>query len=255
MSDFEGKVALITGGASGIGKVTAKAFATQGARVVIVDVDQATSNETCDEIEQAGGDASCFQVDVSQSGEVEQLIDDVIGRFGRLDCCFNNAADNAAHLEAIGPLHEYPEENWDRVLGVNLKGVWLCTKFQVRYMLSSGGGAIVNMASALGLTGSPNMVGYVASKHGVVGLTRAAALEYAQNNIRINAVCPGYINTPMIRARMNEPESKARLLAREPIGRVGEPEEVAAAVIWLCSKAASFVTGTAMSVDGGWLAQ
>jgi len=153
------------------------------------------------------------------------------------------------------PTHEYPEDNWNRIIDVNLKGVWLCMKYEICQMLKQGGGTIVNTSSALGLIGTENMPAYIASKHGVIGLTKAAALEYAKQGIRVNAVCPGYIHTPMIESRLGDPESKARLIGKQPIGRVGNPEEVAEAVVWLCSDAASFVTGHAMAVDGGWVAQ
>jgi NAD(P)-dependent dehydrogenase (short-subunit alcohol dehydrogenase family) len=151
--------------------------------------------------------------------------------------------------------HEYPEDSWDRIIEVNLKGVWLCMKYELQQMLKRGGGTIVNTSSVLGLVGVEDMSAYIASKHGVIGLTKAAALEYAKQGIRINAVCPGYIRTPMTESRLNQPESKARLIAKEPIGRVGEPEEVAEAVVWLCSDTTSFVTGHAMVVDGGLVAQ
>ena len=254
-AQLDDRVALVTGGSSGIGRASALAFAGRGAKVVVADLDVDGGGETVHLIREAGGEADFVRADVSKANDVESMVDRAVERFGRLDFGFNNAADVAAHLDAIGPTHEYPEENWDRIIDVNLKGVWLCMKYEIRRMLEQGGGAIVNTASVLGLVGCENMSGYVASKHGVVGLTRAAALEYAGRGIRVNAVCPGYIHTPMIQSRLDDPESRDRMLAREPVGRVGTPEEVAEAVVWLCSDAASFVTGHAMAVDGGWTAQ
>lgn len=250
-----GRVALVTGGGSGIGRAASLAFAREGAKVVVVDVGVAGGEETVRLIGASGGEALFCRADVSKAAQVEEAVRRTVEVYGRLDCGFNNAADVAAHLGAMAPTHEYPEENWDRIMQVNLKGVWLCMKYEICQMLRQGGGAIVNAASALGLVGVENMCGYIASKHGVVGLTRAAALEYASRGIRVNAICPGYIRTPMTQARLEDPAHRARLLAREPMGRVGEPEEVAEAVVWLCSEAASFVTGHALSVDGGWVAQ
>lgn len=250
-----GKVALVTGGGSGIGRAACLAFAREGAKVVVVDVDAAGGEETVHRVWAGNGQAAFCRADVSQAAQVEAAVARAIQVYGCLDCAFNNAADIAAHLGAMVPTHEYPEENWDRIMQVNLKGVWLCLKYEIRQMLRQGGGAIVNTASALGLVGVERMCGYIASKHGVIGLTRAAALEYATEGIRVNAVCPGYIRTPMTQARLEDPQHRARLLSREPIGRVGEPEEVAEAAVWLCSEAASFITGHALSVDGGWVAQ
>ena len=248
------KVALITGGSSGIGRSSALAFAQQGTTVVIADVDEKGGEETVHRIQDAGGKSIFIPTDVSNATDVEAMVQQTIDHYGRLDYGFNNAAAVTAHLEAISPTHEYPEENWDRVIAVNLKGVWLCMKYEIRHMLKQGKGAIVNAASALGLVGVENLSGYVASKHGVVGITKTAALEYADQGIRINAVCPGYIQTPMTQSRLEDPETKARLLAKEPMGRLGTPEEIADTVVWLCSDAASFVTGHAMAVDGGWTA-
>lgn len=251
---LKNKVILVTGGGSGIGRTAALAFVREGAKVVVADVDELGGSETVDFIAELGGEGLFVRADVSKSVEVEAMVHQTVEHFGRLDCGFNNAAAVQAHLDAISPTHEYPEENWDKVIAVNLKGVWLCMKYELRQMLKQKSGVIVNTASALGLVGVENLSGYVASKHGVVGMTKTAALEYANLGIRVNAVCPGYIQTPMTEGRLEDPEAKARLLAKEPIGRVGTPEEVAEAVVWLFSDAASFVTGHSMAVDGGWTA-
>ncbi len=252
--EMEGKVALITGGSSGIGRATAAEFAGRGVNVMIGDLDVEGGEETVGLVREIGCDASFVKTDVSQSQEVEMLVAATVDQFGQLDYGFNSAGAVKPHLEAISPTHEYPEENFDQIIAVNLKGVWLCVKHEVREMLTRGGGAIVNASSALGLVGLPNLSGYVASKHGVVGVTKTAALEYADHGIRVNAVCPGYIQTPMTQARLEEPEAKEQIQALHPIGRVGQPEEVAKAVVWLCSDSASFVTGHAMAIDGGWTA-
>ncbi|MCX7907405.1 MAG: SDR family oxidoreductase [Bacteroidetes bacterium] len=245
---FHGRVALVTGGASGIGRATALAFARAGAQVVVSDVAVEGGQRTVSEIQQAGGEALFIQADVSDPQQVQELIQRTFEAYGRLDCAFNNAGIEGAQASTA----ECTEENWDRVLAINLKGVWLCMKYEIPVMLRQGGGAIVNTASVAGLVGFPNIPAYVASKHGVVGLTKTAALEYAQQGIRINAVCPGVILTPMVERFSPDPQS---LAAMEPIGRLGRPEEVAEAVLWLCSDAASFVTGVAFPVDGGFMAQ
>ena len=249
------KVAFVTGGSSGIGRSTALAFAQKGARVAVVDVDVEGGEETSNLIEKQNGEAIFIRADVSSAKDVERAVSDTIDAWGRLDCGFNNAGANTAHLEAISPIQDYPEANWDRVINVNLKGVWLCLKYEIPHMIAQGGGSIVNTSSALGLVGCEDMSAYVASKHGIVGLTRTAALENARHSIRVNAVCPGYIKTKMTAARLEDPESTEKLLSREPMGRIGEPEEVASAVVWLCSDDASFVTGHAMAIDGGWTSQ
>jgi NAD(P)-dependent dehydrogenase (short-subunit alcohol dehydrogenase family) len=242
-----GKVALITGGSSGIGRASAIAFAAAGATVVVADVDDAGGRETVRRIAESGGTGLFLHADVAQASQVETMIDQTVATYGRLDCAHNNAGIEGP----LGPLIDCTEADWDRVIGVNLKGVWLCLKYEIPRMLERGGGVIVNTASVAGLIGSPILPIYGASKHGVVGLTKSAALTYAKSGIRINAVCPGYIQTPMLH---RHPELQARALAREPIGRVGTPEEVAASVVWLCSDAASFVTGHALVVDGALIA-
>lgn len=251
---FDDKIVLITGGSSGIGRAAALSFSRQGAQVVIADVNESGGHETVEAIRTAGGDACFVHTDVSQARDVEAMVQYAVDTYGRLDCAFNNAGAVKAHLEAISPTHEYPEENFDQVLAVNLKGVWLCMKYEIRQMLTQDGGVIVNAASALGLVGIENLSGYVASKHGVVGITKTAALEYAAQGIRINAICPGYIQTPMTKDRLEDPEVQKRIESIHPVGRVGLPEEVAEAVVYLCSDAASFVTGHAMAIDGGWTA-
>jgi NAD(P)-dependent dehydrogenase (short-subunit alcohol dehydrogenase family) len=251
---LEGKVALVTGAGSGIGRASALAFAREGAKVVVSDVAEERSRETIAAIVAGGGEATFVRADVSVPEDVAALVRAVVEAFGRLDCAHNNAGITGADT-GVGPTHLHPEETWHRVIAVNLTGVWLCMKHETAQMLAQGGGAIVNTASAAGLIGLAGVSAYVASKHGVVGLTRTAALEYAQQGIRVNAVCPGYIRTPMTAAGFADPERRARNIAREPIGRYGEPEEVAEVVVWLCSDAASFVTGHALAVDGGYLAQ
>jgi NAD(P)-dependent dehydrogenase (short-subunit alcohol dehydrogenase family) len=248
---FTGKVALVTGGGSGIGRATALAFAREGALVVVSDVTIAGGEESVRLIKAAAGEAAFVATDVTRPDEVQQLIQRVVESYGHLDYAHNNAG-----VVAGGRTHETSVEDWTRVIGVNLTGVWLCMKHEITQMLRQGGGAIVNTASGLGLVGDAGTTAYVASKHGVVGLTKTAALQYAQQGIRVNAVCPGYIRTPMTAEFFADPERRSRVIARyEPVGRIGEPEEVAAAVVWLCSNAASFVTGVAFPVDGGYVAQ
>ena len=249
---LDGKIALVTGGSSGIGRASALAFAREGAKVVVADVTAEGGQETVRLIKEAGGEARFLKVDVARAAEVETLITQTVAAYGRLDCAYNNAGIEGAFVSTT----EYPEADWDRVLAINLKGVWLCMKYEIAQMLQQGGGAIVKTASGAGLVGVAGLSAYVASKHGVVGLTKTAALEYAKAGIRVNAVCPGVIQTPMVaRLTSQRPEMAEALVAAEPMGRTGKPEEIAEAVVWLCSEAASFVTGHAMSVDGGYVAQ
>lgn len=248
---FDGKVALVTGGSFGIGKATAVAFAKRGAKVVVADWMEDKENETIKLVKGTGSDGVFFRCDVSSGTEVRNMIEKAIARFGRLDYAFNNAGIEGASANT----HECTEENWDKTVGINLKGVWLCMKNEIPYMLKVGKGAIVNCASVAGLIGFPGLPAYVVSKHGIVGLTKTAALEYAKQGIRVNAVCPGVIHTAMIdRITGKDKEVEKQYTAMEPIGRMGNPEEVAEAVVWLCSDSASFVTGHALPVDGGWIA-
>lgn len=250
---LEDKVALVTGGSSGIGRASALAFARGGAKVVIVDVNVAGGGETVKMIEEAGGEAIFVKADVVNAAEVEESINKAIKTYGQLNCAFNNAGGGGE----IATITECTKENWDYVINVHLTGVWLCMKYEIPEMLKRGGGAIVNTASIFGLVGEDTgMPAYTAAKHGVVGLTKAAALEYAKDNIRVNAVCPGTIHTPAsARLMAKDPQAEETLIALHPIGRLGTPSEVAEAVVWLCSDAASFVTGLAMAVDGGYTAQ
>jgi NAD(P)-dependent dehydrogenase (short-subunit alcohol dehydrogenase family) len=249
-NQFKGKVVLVTGGSFGIGKATAIAFAKKGAKIVIVD--WVEDSETLHDVIAAGGEAIFIKCDVSKTVEVKGMIEKTIAAYGRLDYAFNNAG-----IEGLmAPTHDCTEENFDKTIDVNLKGVWLCMKYEIPEMLKQGKGAIVNCSSIAGLVGSPELPAYVATKHGVIGLTKTAALEYAKSGIRVNAVCPGAIKTAMIdRITGKKKEVEDQFAAMAPIGRMGEPNEVAKAVLWLCSDEASFVTGHAMAVDGGWVAQ
>jgi NAD(P)-dependent dehydrogenase (short-subunit alcohol dehydrogenase family) len=247
---FKNKVAIVTGGSFGIGRATAIAFAKKGAKVVVAD--WVEDNETIEKIKSLGGEALFVKCDVSKASDVKSLVEETISTFGRLDYAFNNAG-----IEGAGGITtECTEENFDKTVGVNLKGVWLCMKYEIPEILKQGKGAIVNCASIAGLVGFPGLPIYVATKHGVLGLTKTAALEYVKQGIRVNAVCPGAIKTPMIdRLTGKKKEAEDQFAAMEPIGRMGEPEEVANTVLWLCSDESSFVTGHAMAVDGGWVAQ
>lgn len=249
-SNFKNKVAIITGGSFGIGRATAIAFSKKGARVVIVD--WVEDQETLNQIKSTGAEAIFIKCDVSKAEDVRMMVKKTIDTFGRLDYAFNNAG-----IEGIrGTTVDCTEENWDKTIAINLKGVWLCMKYQLPELLKQGSGSIVNCASIAGMIGYQDLPAYVASKHGIIGLTKTAALEFAKSGIRINAVCPGVIKTPMIdRLTGNNKEAENQYASMEPIGRLGRPEEIANAVVWLCSDEASFITGHAMAVDGGWLAQ
>ena len=247
---FQDKVAIVTGGSFGIGRAAAIAFAERGAKVVIAD--WVEDNETLNAITSAGGDAIFVKCDVSSDESVRTMVDKTIAQYGRLDYAFNNAG-----VEGLSaPTYECTNENWDKTIAINLKGVWLCMKYEIPHMIKQGKGAIVNNASIAGLVGFVNIPAYVASKHGILGLTKNAALEYAKSGIRVNAVCPGVIKTAMIdRFTGKDKVVEKQFESMEPVGRMGQPEEVAEAVIWLCSDAASFVTAHPMAVDGGWVAQ
>ncbi len=247
---FKNKVGIVTGGAFGIGRSAAIAFAKRGAKVVIADY--LTDDTTLQSIQDLGGEAIFVKCDVSQEVDVQHLIAQTISHFGRLDIAFNNAGIEGTPA----PLTDCSNDNWDKTININLKGVWYCMKYQIPEMLKVGGGVIVNNASIAGLVGFGGTPAYVASKHGVVGLTKNAALDFAKQNIRVNAVCPGVIHTPMI-DRFSGGDTKVleQFAAAEPIGRLGQPEEIAETVIFLCSDAASFITGQAIAVDGGWTTQ
>jgi NAD(P)-dependent dehydrogenase (short-subunit alcohol dehydrogenase family) len=220
--------------------------------VAVVDIDKEGGDETVAMVRQSGGQAVFMRCDVSKAHEVEAMFADVVTRFGGLDCAVNNAGISKSH----GRVHELPEETWDLIISVNLKGAWLCLKYEIAQMLKQGGGAIVNLSSVAGLVGTAwGSPAYIASKHGIVGLTRVAALEYAAEGIRVNAVCPSWVETPMVRSVLEDPKRRAWATAGVPMGRPAKPEEIAEAVVWLCSDKASFVTGHALAVDGGWVAQ
>ncbi len=251
---LENKIALVTGGGSGIGRASSLVLAREGAKVVVSDVNASGAEETLSAIKEKGGDGVFVHADVSKAEDVQALVAQVVANYGHLDCAYNNAGIEGFRA---GRLHEYPEEIWDQLIDINLKGVWLCLKYEIQQMLQQGGGTVVNAASVVGLVGGRRMSAYSASKHAIVGLTKSAALEYAQDGIRINAVCPGIIDTPMMDriTADREPGFKASVGSRQPIGRLGTPEEIAESVAWLCSDAASLVTGMAMAVDGGFTTQ
>jgi NAD(P)-dependent dehydrogenase (short-subunit alcohol dehydrogenase family) len=249
------KVVIVTGASSGIGKTTAERFAQRGASVVVAARRSEEGESVAKEIRKTGGEARFIRTDVSSEEDVQALVEQTVEAYGRLDCAFNNAG--GAPTAPRGRIHEYPVDDWDAVVDVHLKGIFLCMKHEIRQMLEQGGGAIVNMSSIYGLSADRIAYpSYVASKHGVIGLTRSAAVQYARKNVRVNAVCPGVIRTPMLdRSLQINPEAEVRYTALHPIGRLGEPEEVADSVIWLCSDQASFVTGHAMTIDGGATAE
>ncbi len=248
----ENKIALVTGAGSGIGRAAAQIFSREGAKVAVADIDVAGAEETTSMITDAGGDAFCIRADMSKAEDVEAMVTAVVAKYGRLDCAYNNAGIEGA----LATTADYDESDWAPVIAINLTGVWLCMKYEIPQMLKVGGGAIVNTSSAAGLLGAPRMPAYVASKHGVVGLTKTAALEYARSGIRVNAVCPGIIETSMVgRLKEQRPKMFQKIESGEPIGRMGQPEEIAETAVWLCSERASFVTGHAMAVDGGIVAQ
>lgn len=248
----EGKVAMVTGAGSGIGRASALAFAKNGAKVVVNDIVAEGAEETVEMIKAAGGEAIFVKADVTQAIEVEALINKTVEIYGRLDYAHNNAGIDGEPA----PLADCTIENWDRTIGINLRGVFLCMKYEIPQMVKQGSGAIVNTASIAGLIGTASMPAYNASKHGVVGLTRTAALEYAAAGVRINAVCPGATRTALLENIMAVmPELLETLESSHPIGRIAEPEEIANTVVWLCSDEASFVTGHPMVVDGGYSVQ
>ncbi len=247
MNMLKEKVGLITGGSSGLGRATALAFAREGAKVVVASRGIERGEETVTTIKANGGDATFIQTDVSKDADVKSLLQKIVETYGKLDCAFNNAGI----LHPINRLADETEEEWDSMIDTNLKGVWLCMKYEILQMLKQGGGAIVNDSSVAGLRASRVTASYGASKHGIIGLTKTGALEYGKDNIRINAVCPALIRTPMLLFRDERTDMNDQWVADLPLARMGEPSEVAEAVVWLCSDAASFITGATLTVDGG----
>jgi NAD(P)-dependent dehydrogenase (short-subunit alcohol dehydrogenase family) len=249
--NFSDKVALVTGASSGMGLATAQAFAQAGAAVALADVKEDAVRKAAEQLVDEGHRALAIRCDVSDDAQVKALVERTVAEFGRLDAAFNNAGVMAR----MAPTADGSLEEFDRVIGVNLRGVWSCMRYELRQMERQGSGAIVNCSSIGGLTGDPGIAAYTASKHGVIGLTRTAALEYAAKGIRVNAVCPGTIDTPFARSVVSWDEQRFEVLAKAPpIGRAGQPEEIATAVLWLCSPGASYVVGQALAVDGGLVA-
>jgi NAD(P)-dependent dehydrogenase (short-subunit alcohol dehydrogenase family) len=250
--DFAGKVAFVTGAGSGLGLAAARAFALAGAKVALTDVNEASVSNAAADLRAEGADVLALQLDVSVEADVQQAVRATVEKFGSLDAAFNNAGlqfEAAETADAVGA-------HFDRVIAVNLRGMWSCMKYELQQMREQGSGAIVNCSSVCGLIGIPGRADYHASKHGVIGMTRTAALEYASRGIRINAVCPGTIETPLVRKILDtEPGALESILRNQPIGRLGQPEEVAEAVLWLCGPGSRFVIGHALAVDGGWTAQ
>lgn len=252
---FADRVAIVTGASSGIGRESALAFAERGAAVVVADVDAEGGRAVASEVEDDGGDATFVETDVSDADQVAAMVETAVDAYGRLDFAHNNAGIRGERH----PITEYPDEAWQEVLDVNLTGVWNCIKHELRQLQSQGdGGAIVNTASVVGKSGLPNGTSYAAAKHGVLGVTRSVAMEVGDEDIRINAVCPGYIDTPMIRSQgdrvTTDEDALERIREMHPLDRVGDPAEVAEAAVWLCSDEASYITGDALNVDGGFLA-
>ncbi len=248
---FEGKVAVVTGAASGMGLVTARSFAEAGAAVALVDIDERAARTAVDDLIAAGHRAIAVRCNVADEAEVAAMVDQTVEIFGRLDAAFNNAGIQSPAVETA----DASGAEFDRVIAVNLRGVWNCMKYELKQMRQQGSGAIVNCSSIGGLIGLPGRAVYHAAKHGVLGLTKSAALEYASRGIRINAVCPGTVDTPMVSAMLaKEADAMKEIMRDQPIGRLGRPEEIASAVLWLCSPGAGFVIGHALTVDGGFTA-
>ena len=249
---LENKVGLVTGAGSGIGRASALAFAREGAKVIVADAQTNSGEETVTMIKSAGGEASFVRTDVSKAGDVQAMVNKTVEAYGHLDCAYNNAG------VVVSPrlTAETSEEDWDHVINVNLKGVWLCMKYEIPQMIKNGSGAIVNASSMVGLIGLPKRSAYAASKHGVVGLTKVAALEYANAGIRVNAICPAVVRTPLVEGIIaSDPDAESQLMSMIPMERLGSLEEMAEVVVWLCSDASSFITGHAMAVDGGVVAK
>lgn len=248
---FENQVALVTGAGSGMGLATARAFAEAGAAVALADVDEHAVRAAAEALVAAGRNAMALRCNVAEEAEVAAMVEQTVSTFGRLDAAFNNAGVQSPIAETA----DANGEEFDRVNAINLRGIWSCMKYELRRMRAQGSGAIVNCSSLGGLVGLPGRAAYHASKHGVIGLTKSAALEYAARGIHINAICPGVIDTPMVAAMVaKEPETMKDIMKEQPIGRLGKPEEVASAVLWLCSPGAGFVIGHALAVDGGYTA-